>query len=70
MALQPDIAHYWCKELAMNIAKFRKKSRLKKEAKLEFISKQYASLFSLVKINRGDAIMKGVPYIAFEKKEE
>lgn len=66
MALKPEIAHHWCEELAENLSDFRKKSRLKPEAKLNFISSQYASLFALVRINRGDAIMKGVPVRAFK----
>jgi hypothetical protein len=70
MALDKEVAHYWCKELANNISDFRKKGRLKPESKLTFISKQYASLFALVKINRGDAIMKGVPFLAFEQNQD
>ena len=40
---------------------------MKPESKLAFISKQYASLFALVRINRGDAVMKGVPARMFEE---
>lgn len=70
MALDKEVAHHWCEELAGNLSEFRKKGRLKPEAKLHFISKQYASLFSLVRIHRGDAIMKGVPFRAFELAQE
>lgn len=65
MALDKDVAKFWCQELAENLAEFRKRPRLKKDAKLDFISKQYSSLFVLVRVNRGDAIMKGVPFQKF-----
>ena len=61
MSLDSQIAHHWCQELADNLTDFRKKGRLKPESKLKFVSKQYASLFALVKVMRGDAVMKGVP---------
>ena len=66
MALDREMAKYWCQELADNLADFRKKPRLSKQAKLDFISKQYSSLFVLVRVNRGDSIMKGVPFRKFE----
>lgn len=62
MALNSEMAASWCLELAENLSSFRKKGRLKPEMKLSFISKQYASLFTLVKVNRGDTIMKGFPF--------
>ena len=67
MAIQPEVAHHWCKDLAENLTEFRRKPRMKPESKLAFISKQYASLFALVRINRGDAVMKGVPARMFEE---
>lgn len=70
MALDKEIAHHWCEDLADNLLEFRKKTRLKTESKLEFISNQYASLFALVRINRGDAIMKGMPHRIFDKQQE
>lgn len=68
--LDKDIAHHWCEELAANLTDFRKKTRLNPAAKLSFISKQYASLFALVRINRGDAILKGVPHRAFLQQQQ
>lgn len=70
MSLDKEVAHHWCLDLADNIVDFRKKARLKPESKLSFISKQYASLFALVRINRGDAVMKGVPSRAFEQAQQ
>lgn len=67
MALDAETAYHWIKELELNITEFRKKSRYKPESKLDFISKQYASLFALVRVNRGDALMKGFPYRAIEE---
>lgn len=66
MALDKELAHHWCKELATNLSDFRKKPRLAAESKLKFISNQYASLFSLVRVSRGDAILKGVPLALFQ----
>lgn len=65
MALDKELAHHWCKELATNLSEFRKKPRLATDSKLQFISNQYASLFSLVKVSKGDAILKGVPLALF-----
>ena len=70
MALDKEIAHHWCQELADNLVEFKKKTRLKNESKLEFISNQYASLFSLVRINRDDAVMKGIPHRMFNAQQE
>lgn len=65
MALDKEMAQHWCMELAENLAEFRKKPRLATESKLKFISNQYASLFSLVNVSKGDAILKGVPLALF-----
>lgn len=70
MALDKELAHHWCEELADNLVNFRKKTRLKPESKLNFIVEQYASLFSLARINRDDAIMKGIPHRMFKKQQE
>ena len=70
MALNKELAHHWCEELADNLIGFRKKTRLKPESKLNFIVDQYASLFSLARINRDDAIMKGIPHRMFKKQQE
>ncbi len=70
MALDKELAHHWCEELADNLVNFRKKTRLKPESKLNFIVEQYASLFSLARINRDDAIMKGIPHRMFNKQQE
>lgn len=70
MALDKELAHHWCEELADNLVNFRKKTRLKPESKLNFIVDQYASLFSLARINRDDAIMKGIPHRMFKKQQE
>ena len=56
MALDKELAHHWCEELADNLVNFRKKTRLKPESKLNFIVDQYASLFSLARINREECL--------------
>lgn len=70
MGLTPEQAFTWCEELAENVSAFRKKARMRPESKLEFISDQYSSLFLLVKVLRGTAIMKGFPFRLLEKSQQ
>ena len=62
MALSSEQASYWVKELTDNLSTFRKKSRLNNDAKLEFISEQYNTLFLLVRVLRGESILTGFPF--------
>ena len=63
--LDNRVAYHWCQELSENLSDFRRKARLNPESKLTFISQQYSSLFSLVKVLRGDSVMYGVPIRMF-----
>lgn len=67
-SLTPEQAATWVSEIRSNVADFRKKPRLNDRSKLEFISRQYSSLFVLVRVLRGDTELKGFPFSKLNKE--
>jgi hypothetical protein len=58
--LNNDQAVEWVETIANNLASFRKKTRLNKAEKLEFIHNQYNTLYQLHRAIIGEILFKGV----------